>query len=95
MPVSFVSSLLCTLKSFLIVQASPFSNPVSNFLNCLLSFRDRSNFLVRISRYFSVRFQFAPFCRFFSFVIGMELLPYVAGNISGHYTCLLASSKLK
>ena len=42
MPVSFVSSLLCTLKSFLIVQASPFSNPVSNFLNCLLSFRDRS-----------------------------------------------------
>src|SRR5699024_5977925 len=44
MPVSFVSSLLCTLKSFLIVQASPFSNPVSNFLNCLLSFRDRSSF---------------------------------------------------
>src|SRR5699024_10670959 len=43
MPVSFVSSLLCTLKSFLIVQASPFSNPVSNFLNCLLSFRDRSS----------------------------------------------------
>ena len=42
MPVSFVSSLLCTLKSFLIVRASPFSNPVSNFLNCLLSFRDRS-----------------------------------------------------
>lgn len=42
MPVSFVSSSLCTLKSFLIVQASPLSNSVSNFLNCLLSFRDRS-----------------------------------------------------
>lgn len=42
MPVSYISSSLCTLKSFLIVQASPFSNSVSNFLNCLLSFRDHS-----------------------------------------------------
>ena len=47
MPVSFVSSSLCTLKSFLIVQASPFSNSVSNFLNCLLSFRDHSLSVVK------------------------------------------------
>ena len=43
MPVSTGSSSLYTLKSFLIAQASPFSDSVSNFLNCLLSFRDYSN----------------------------------------------------
>ena len=42
MPVSTGSSSLYTLKSFLIAQASPFSDSVSNFLNCLLSFRDYS-----------------------------------------------------
>lgn len=42
MPVSTDGSSLYTLKSFLIVQASPFSDSVSNFLNCLLSFRDYS-----------------------------------------------------
>ena len=44
MPVSTGSSSLYTLKSFLIAQASPFSDSVSNFLNCLLSFRDYSQF---------------------------------------------------
>ena len=43
MPVSTGSSSLYTLKSFLIAQASPFSDSVSNFLNCLLSFRDYSS----------------------------------------------------
>lgn len=42
MPVSFGISSLYHLTPFFLVQASPFSNPVSNFLNCLLSFRDRS-----------------------------------------------------
>lgn len=69
MPVSFVSSLLCTLKSFLIVQASPFSNPVSNFLNCLLSFRDysfivcgtvRALSLQDISGYFLIYYNIIP-----------------------------------
>lgn len=45
MPVSTGSSSLYTLKSFLIAQASPFSDSVSNFLNCLLSFRDYSSIL--------------------------------------------------
>ena len=51
MPVSTGSSSLYTLKSFLIAQASPFSDSVSNFLNCLLSFRDYFpvNFLMGFS----------------------------------------------
>ena len=43
MPVSFGISSLYHLTPFFLVQASPFSNPVSNFLNCLLSFRDYSS----------------------------------------------------
>ena len=51
MPVSTGSSSLYTLKSFLIAQASPFSDSVSNFLNCLLSFRDYSKRAVSETQY--------------------------------------------
>ena len=58
MPVSTGSSSLYTLKSFLIAKASPFSDSVSNFLNCLLSFRDYSTFVNYIS--FRSHKQFIP-----------------------------------
>lgn len=69
MPVSTGSSSLYTLKSFLIAQASPFSDSVSNFLNCLLSFRDysfivcgtvRALSLQDISGYFLVYYNIIP-----------------------------------
>ena len=69
MPVSTGSSSLYTLKSFLIAQASPFSDSVSNFLNCLLSFRDysfivcgtvRALSLQDISGYFLIYYNIIP-----------------------------------
>ena len=81
MPVSFVSSLLCTLKSFLIVQASPLSNPVSNFLNCLLSFRDRSKRAVSETQYSPY---FRPFFLFF-FSVVLHISENIFTKFSNNY----------
>lgn len=81
MPVSFGISSLYHLTPFFLVQASPFSNPVSNFLNCLLSFRDRSKRAVSETQYSPY---FRPFFLFF-FSVVLHISENIFTKFSNNY----------